>query len=272
MRDESQPSYGQVWEYQGHEVFILGNCASDDGKTIWASNRQTGKRMDAVIKELIPTSVTGKDTLGELTGKCVEWAKAGNADAAWWLGWRMDGENHPKSMWYYLAAIRMNPNAYSWYLSNLHDNGKFGAMCSGVTQPDINYMREIPEFIGQGISSNWLQAIAGAEAAIHKPATASQLERAMEFLATGVECERAAWDAGLTRQGLTLTGQYKAWRVQSDATQRRLNDVNHAGFHSLDGPNARPENTPCPHAVGTEESAEWLRGQSQAQVAWDEFS
>jgi hypothetical protein len=49
MHGNNHPAYGQLWQYQGREVFILGNSPSEDGRTIWSAERQTGRRVDAVI-------------------------------------------------------------------------------------------------------------------------------------------------------------------------------------------------------------------------------
>ncbi len=213
-RDLSQPSYGQVWQYQGEQVFILGNGTYDDGLTIWAARRITGERVDATVAKLIPTAITSTNTFGELTRRCAVWARAGNADAAWWLGWRFDGVNLPKSLWYYLAAIRKAPRAYGWYLSNLFDNALYGIMCEGEPQAHIGFIKDIAEFNDRKPSTNWQDAIALAENAVHIPSTLEQVEAALLLLSEGQNSDQAAWNVAMTCQGLTFSAEYKKWSAQ----------------------------------------------------------
>lgn len=216
MRDESQPCYGQVWEFRGREVFIFGE-ADTDAATFWVADRQTGVHIfDARLVELIPTTTTEfpeNDTFVEMTEKCITWARSGNAGAAWWLGWRYEGVNHPKHIWYTIAAIRMNPKDYSFILEHLYKEGRYGSLCEGVPAPDISFMKEIPEFQLR-LSPDWQEAIANAEVAIHQPSTTQQIDCAMDQLESGSGAiwMIEAWSAGLTESALESAERYKAWR------------------------------------------------------------
>jgi len=205
------PDAAKLWQYDGADVFILGTAANSDGLTIWAANRITGKRVDAKLSKLVPSPLVSPDTVAELVERCKWWARDGNADAAWWLGWYFDGTNLAKSVWYYLAAIRREPKAYGWFLLNLYSNATYGVFCDGVPYPDITFMKAIPEFKDWNPSENWQEAIGRAEAAMHTPATLSQMEEALHLLAMGKAIPEAAWSAGLTKEGLLRSAEYEQW-------------------------------------------------------------
>ena len=114
-------------------------------------------------------------------------------------------------MWYQLAAIRMNSRSYAWSLETLEDDCKYGVMCPGVPYPDISHMKHVPEFTEGQISKNWEQAIVNAESAVHVPESKAQIESAICMLRKGADYKTAAWEAGLTCQGLIQSVEYKRW-------------------------------------------------------------
>lgn len=208
-RDQSFPAYGQIWDYRGAQVCILGNSIEDDGE-IWAADWATGQRVDAFVDELTPLAITETDTFELVVTKCCEWAKTGNADAAWWLNWRFDGVNLPRSVWYYIAALRLNPDDYWWAFERIIADSRYGVMCAGTPQPDIAFLLNIPEFKGESIGE-WTAAIQEAETAIHQPATQSQLDLAMTYIAKGMSARAASFKANITELFLTNSSEYRSW-------------------------------------------------------------
>lgn len=215
MRDNNHPTYGQLWEYQGREVFVLGNSPSEDGRTIWSAERQTGRRIDAVIEAMTPTSTSGATTLSELVNLSTAWARDGNSDASWWLGWWFEGVNHPKSIWYYIAAIRLNADCHGWAIDRIAGDARFGCMCSGTPQPDISFLKGIPELCGKRISPDWMKAIENAESAVHQPASAAQIEQALKYYRNGMSPRVAALKADITEQCLTASEGYRSLEADS---------------------------------------------------------
>lgn len=217
--DRTKPRYGQVWEYEGREVFILGNSLDEEtGRSIWTADRQSGLRIDAVYENLRPTPATKTpNTFAELCEKCAEWAMAGDSDAAWWLGWRYEGKNIPKSVWYYTAAIRMSPRRHKWAIDRIFSDTKIGALCAGTQAPDISFLKEIPEYRDRRIGRDWAAAVQAAVAAVHIPSTPDQLAHALQLYKAGLHCAEAALQANITQQCLTTTKEFR----ELDAQLRR---------------------------------------------------
>lgn len=176
----SFPKVCAQYESAGRHVVVCGNCVSQVG-TIWVMDMETGARTDPLALTLKPAlnQTTEPDLLEKFTG----WAREGNAHATWWLAWWFEGVNHPKSVWYYVAAMRIDPAAHGWVQSRLMSDARSAHMCEGVPKPDLRFLNEIPELQGCSIRPDWHEALREAESAIHIPAISSKAKPRMFFQA-----------------------------------------------------------------------------------------
>lgn len=159
---------GELWTYEGRTAVICGNCISEN-QTIWVMDWGSGARADAPVHKLTPRQ--DKESIGrnELESRFTEWAREGIPDAMWWLAWWFEGVNHPKSIWYYVAALRADPVAHGWAHGRIMDDARVTTMCEGVPPPCIEFLKDIPEMQGRSIGRDWVTAVANAEKAIHIP-------------------------------------------------------------------------------------------------------
>jgi hypothetical protein len=128
-------------EGRTEQFVILGNGIRDDN-TIWCADDATGETHYLAVDSIEP----GEYREFDLTAaKAARWASEGNAAAAWWLGWYYEGENHYRSTWYYVAAMRMNEN-YQGSFEVVFENANFAFMCEGVAEPDLEFLESIEEF------------------------------------------------------------------------------------------------------------------------------
>lgn len=103
---------------------VMGNCTHMNG-AIWCHDLETGSRVDLHLVEMHEDPVQFEANV--LVSIIEGWAEGGNADAAWWLGWFYEGANHSKSVWYYIAAIRMSPADAVWAFGRIQELcGKLG--------------------------------------------------------------------------------------------------------------------------------------------------
>lgn len=201
--------YGQVWKHNGRDVFILGNCVEDDG-TIWVADRRTGKSAH-VHPSALSLVRTRTDTVAELTERCIGWARRGDADAAWWLGWYFEGEQHAKSVWYYVAAMRKAPEAFAWAWQRVYGDALDAYMCEGAPTPCIKFMHDVAEFNGRR-SADWQEAIAKAESAVDEAVGWSHLDEAMTLLSDPDQAQAIALRVGIPYRTLSDYAPYQAWR------------------------------------------------------------
>lgn len=111
---------------------VMGNCPYANG-SIWCHDLETGSRVDLHLDEMHEDSVQFETNV--LVSIIEGWAEGGNADAAWWLGWFYQGVNHSKSVWYYIAAIRMSPAAAVWAFGRIQELfGKLGDWKEAITK------------------------------------------------------------------------------------------------------------------------------------------
>ena len=171
------PVHGEIWRLreEARLLVVLGNAIAED-KTIWCADDRTGERVDPPVAELC--FVERRDLKVTLL-KCQQWAREGNSDAAWWCAWYFEGTNHPKSVWYYIAALRRNPRQHAWALGRICSDAFEGCMCEGVPEPDLRFLTGVDEFrqIADGARlvsdiswGDWEAAVRNAESAIHLPA------------------------------------------------------------------------------------------------------
>lgn len=152
---------------------LLGNSIQNDD-TIWCADWRTGKRFDVLNYLLRSLPDDQQVPTEEVEARMTQWARKGDADAAWWLGWWHDGTNHPKSVWFYMAAMRKDPKAFGWALERVYSDAKYAGTCEGVPAPDLDFLREIQEFDGAKEWGDWREAIAKSVVAVHIPAAPEQ--------------------------------------------------------------------------------------------------
>lgn len=148
-------------------VIVMGNCVQDCG-TVWCQDFVTGDRVEPRLEHLHEEEEQpGPEGL---VPKIEAWAEAGNSDAAWWLGWWHEGTNHPKSVWYYMAALRRNPKDHGWALRRIYGDARSACMREGVPRPDLSFLSDVQEFCGAREWGDWREAISRAKTAVHTSA------------------------------------------------------------------------------------------------------
>ncbi len=260
------------------QVFILGNCVNENGE-IWCADRKTGKPIYVAAAGLRPAPTTHQE--GELLQLATQWARAGESHAAWWLGWVHEGSNHPKSVWYYIAAIRRSRKTYGWLLERVLSDARYGVMCAGTPQPCVKFLQDVCEYRGQQ-SNDWKAAIERAECAAHVTATDLHIEEAIRFAKAWAEARRqtdpfwspglaqsyAAWHAGLTTQSISQSAAWRAWleaeRARQETFEELMNSAGRAGYGA--GVERVPPDA-CPYGPGTPEATKWLEVRAQAVEA-----
>lgn len=168
-RSDSYPNVGELWGYAGRTAIICGNSISEN-KTIWVMDWHSGAKAHAPVHLLETNKDRCSLTSQDIVSRFEEWARNGNNDAMWWLAWWFEGTNHPKSVWYYVAALRADPAGYDWAYERIADDARCPCMCKDVPMPDLAFLKEIPEINGRPIGRDWAQAVKMAETAIHLPA------------------------------------------------------------------------------------------------------
>lgn len=163
---------GQLYLYKRRPVVVCGNACGEDGR-IWCHRWFDGKRVDPPADQLTVHPRAAALTAEDLHRQFHAWATQGNADAMWWLGWWFEGEHHPRSVWYYVAALRANPRRHGWAQARIMSDARSAYMCKGVPKPDLAFLDEIPEMQGEPIGADWIGALNLALAAKHLPAAAT---------------------------------------------------------------------------------------------------
>jgi len=161
------PCYCEVWYSSTYEreFLILGNSTQEDG-SIWAFDLDHQEMCYMPIKD---TKYVRKFGFDETNMLCIERAKKGCADSMWWLAWINEGTNHPKSVWFYIAALRANPDKHSWAFKRIYADSRSSYMCEGVEEPCLEFLGEIEDFQTGSIGDDWKAAIDKALTAVHKP-------------------------------------------------------------------------------------------------------
>jgi len=204
----NHPSYGDlVYDTENCVLaVVLGNSVQENG-SIWCvawdeASELYGTEGRPSVKDL---EIRGKIDFKVLVKRMEQFAKEGQAHAMFWLGWWYEGVNHPKSIWYYIASIRADTEAYRWVFNRLYNDTFYGAMTRGVKYPTLTFLTEIMEFVERKIPrGQWLMAVEKAEVAKHRPATRKQYERALADYSTGESTIRAVCARYfVTEQGLT---------------------------------------------------------------------
>lgn len=211
------PSYCTfvVSKGSGEIYVVLGNCINDDDCTLWCAHWESGTHTQLDINDLQPAEPAGPD-YPNVVARVESWAACGDEQAMFWLEWWYEGTNHPRSVWYYMAAIRKAPDAYGWVAGRVHSDAYYAATCRGVPVPDLAFLAEICEFcqVRGSLSGcarldlgDWREALAKAQTATHEawgfPAAARQLHKQWPWLPEAVR--EAA------REGVDMCGDSDVW-------------------------------------------------------------
>lgn len=78
-----------------------------------------------------------------------------------------EGRNHPRSVWYHMAAMRRSPEHHGWALERVWGDARTACTCKGVPTPDLAFLMEIDEFNGSEVWGGWKEAVAKAAKAVH---------------------------------------------------------------------------------------------------------
>lgn len=157
------PDWGQLWLYKKRIVLVLGNCTDEEG-IIWCADNASGEMLYPEARKLQRlVELQLSQPLEIMVQKCKGWASAGNVDAMWWLGWFFEGENHKKSVWYYIAAMRKDPQRYGWGFSRVYADAQNPVMCKDIPAPDLEFLSEIQEFNGAKVWGDGQEALRQAE-------------------------------------------------------------------------------------------------------------
>ncbi len=165
------PAVAELWEYAGRVAVITGNLP-DDEKPLWVMCWDTGESTHAPLTSLKLRDDRFSVSYLHLAERFELWARAGNADAMWFLGWWYEVINHQRSTWYYIAAIRAAPNQYVWALARVIDDARSpGTRLSShddstieYPYPNLDFLSQIPEITERKLQiDQWAVAVAAAE-------------------------------------------------------------------------------------------------------------
>lgn len=174
LASPNYPNVGELWDCLGRTAFIAGNSVGSNGG-IWLFDWNSGDSGHFSVMDLTARSDRFRLTEEDILLHIAPWSRQGNSDAMWWLGWWYDGRNHPKSVWYYVAAIRAAPKKHGWALGRIISDARSAYMCEGVPAPDLAFVADVDEMQGR-CSADWAGAVRQAEAAVHIP-SAEQFSR-----------------------------------------------------------------------------------------------
>ncbi|WP_196160777.1 hypothetical protein [Reinekea sp. G2M2-21] len=145
---------------RNEKYVVLGNFVENDG-TIWCADISNGSQthLRIIDMDLYLPHYSEPETIRLTT----YWANQGIEYAMWWLGWWFEGYNHPKSAWYYVAAIQRTWATY-WPGERISSH-VYSRIYTTETIPFLETLSDIPDFVNNemGANSNWESAIAKAE-------------------------------------------------------------------------------------------------------------
>jgi len=163
------PRVGELWDCAGEMAIVCGNRISEKGR-IWLMAWNSGMSGRFRLPQMKLRDDRLSISMEAMVARLSEWARAGNAEAMWWLAWAHEGVNHPKSVWYYVAALRADPQAYRWAHERIVSDAYSATMCKDAPRPDLAFLQEIPEIQDAKILRDWASAVKMAENAVHHPA------------------------------------------------------------------------------------------------------
>lgn len=159
------PEVGELWDCDERVAMVAGTGVESDGR-LWVFDWNSGQDGDFPLSMLTFRADRRSLTETAILDRVTKWAGEGSASAMWWLAWWLEGRDHPKSVWYYIAAMRRAPEDHAWALDRVRSDAKYACMCRGVPAPDLAFLGTIPEMSGP-ILTDWRDAIRQAEAATH---------------------------------------------------------------------------------------------------------
>jgi len=272
------PDYGQVFKVRGEAVCVLGNSLDDDG-LLWCATWIGGLR-----RNLAPSAFKRAERLPvateQVVAQCEAWARAGDAEAAWWLGWWYDGSKHAKSTWYYIAAIRRDRDTHGWALGRVISDALYGVTCEGVPMPSLLPLHSIEEFQTRRISADWEEAIRAAEQVVDVPVSSEQVTTLMHEL-IGLERQstdqdpltypprqeyltRCAWRIGVPTANITRSigwNEYVAFCEAEDrARQKRHDEAEARRRAAYSAGYEAPRDAQCPYPAESSDARNWDMG------------
>lgn len=156
-------------------VVILGNSVEEGN--IWCADWDTFETVYPLVKDLQRQTILSQPSWEVVLKKAETHAEvAGDSNAMWWCAWYYENTNHPKSVWYYMAAMRRAPKRHGWALNRVRADAYSAYMAKGIPPPDLTFLSEIEEFHGSSNWGDWKQALEKAKQAIHLPITKTKNE------------------------------------------------------------------------------------------------
>lgn len=179
--------------------------AAGKREKVWCALWRTGGRLDILPENLRALDPESQPAIDSILSRVSLWARKGNEDAAWWLGWWYEGTACCRSTWYYMAAMRLNPKALGWALQRTISDAVCG-LTGSSPHPlmDIAFLGRLHEVVTRQWSTDWLGAIIAAEAAGSENVLAApeQVKCAIDHYLSGRDVDASARLAGVTVTGL----------------------------------------------------------------------
>lgn len=157
-----------LWHISGaRAVIVLGN--STENETLWCADHGSLESVDIALADLESKPELEPHDWKNLVRRMEARGAEGDSQALWWAAWAWEGMNHPKSVWYYIAAMRCNPRRHGWALDRVYSDARYACMQEGVPKPSIAFMKHIEEFNGAKQWGRWQDAVEQARKARHRP-------------------------------------------------------------------------------------------------------
>lgn len=207
----------------GPTVKRMADCLSyRPDELVWCAEWATGKRIDVAAKDLKPVAASLQPSFEECWERALEWGKAGEAHALWWLGWWLGGTEHCRATWFNIAALRRDPVTHGWALDRIVIGASSACMCPGHPPPSLVPVQEIPELNNGPIGSDWVAAVRAALTAVDEPVAATQVDEMLSNMASGLDESAAAWRAGVPTSNLQ---HHSRWPEIEHARRSRWEEV-----------------------------------------------
>lgn len=141
----------------GGLVVVLGD--KEVNGTVWCADWRSLRSYDAQVRNL-RRSTAESPTWWKLLARLEQMAVKGDPDAMWWCASAYGGTNRATSTWYFVAAMRRDPEKYGWAFERVLIDASASSRSAGMPPPDLSFMQEIAEFRGgkQGWG-DWREAI-----------------------------------------------------------------------------------------------------------------
>lgn len=141
----------------GRLVVVLGNEPING--TLWCADWRSLISYDADVRNL-RRSTPNSPTWRKLLSRLEEMAENGDSDAMWWCASAYGESSLAVSTWYYIGAMRREPDKYAWAFERVLLQTSAGHRNTGMPPPDLSFMQEIAELRGGNqIWGDWKEAI-----------------------------------------------------------------------------------------------------------------